>query len=108
MSVILGENRNLRTYSDSLMIPNLPHWPPKAAADAIPFFFLSLFSLCGGPPDKTTREIRLKKKGNTYVLLATSLSPPFAFPATATAATLGLTSGARSACALSVSASPIA
>jgi hypothetical protein len=43
------------TYSDSLIIPNLPHWPPKAAADAIPFFLLSLFSLCGWSPDKTFR-----------------------------------------------------
>src|SRR5260370_36370656 len=84
----------MRPYSVSLITPYLPHWPPNAAADAIPFFFLSLFSLCGGPPDKTARET---EKKSAYILLATSLSPPFAFPTTATAATLGPTSGVRSA-----------
>ena len=51
------------------MIPYLPHSPPKAAADAIPFFLLSLFSLCGGPPDKPSRaEIKQEIKIRTFFL----------------------------------------
>ena len=47
----------------------MPHCPPKAAADAIPFFLLSLFSLCGGPPDKTSRaEIKRETKIRTFFL----------------------------------------
>ncbi len=50
-------------------MPYLPHWLPKAAADAIPFFLLSRFSLCGGPPDKINRaDIERETKIRTFFL----------------------------------------